>query len=119
MTVTYCVAATQVPLEEMVAIVAESIKTNRNKKDEEFRVYCEEKSERRVVEHYRDMRRYQTVEFYRRMEKKYTFENGQHRALMTIDEAFDELEQYIVSWMLILCSCYSEACLTDCLNTFL
>lgn len=67
------------------------------KSDDAFRCYDETASEPRVVEHYRDMRRYQTVDFYRRMERKYSFENGQCRRLMTIDEAFEELEHYVVS----------------------
>jgi inositol oxygenase len=72
----------------------ESIKTN-EKKDDEFRIYNEESSERRVVEHYRDMRVNQTIEFYRRMEEKYSFENGTYRRMMTIEQAFEELEHYI------------------------
>ena len=73
-----------------------SIKTN-HKKDDEFRVYDEATSEPRVVQHYKDMRMFQTVEFYRRMEEKYSFANGRYRRLMTIEEAFVELENYIVS----------------------
>jgi hypothetical protein len=74
----------------------ESIKKN-VKKDEEFRIYDENTSEQRVVDHYRDMRTFHTVNFYRRMEQKYSFENGSYRRLMTIEEAFDELESYVVS----------------------
>jgi hypothetical protein len=74
----------------------ESIKTNTEKAEEEFRVYSEETSLERVVNHYRNMRLYQTVDFYRRMEQKYTFDNGQYRKLMTMDQAFDELEHYVV-----------------------
>ena len=73
----------------------ESIKTN-DKKDEDFRIYNESTSQTRVVEHYRDMRLNQTVAFYRRMEEKYTFENGNYRRLMSIEEALDELEHYVV-----------------------
>lgn len=72
------------------------IKNTNAKADDEFRVYSEEASVPRVVEHYRDMRRYQTVEFYRRMEQKYDFTNGNYRKLMSIDEAFAELEHYVV-----------------------
>jgi len=61
----------------------------------DFRGY--DSTKQRVLDHYRDMRTSQTVEFYRRMEKKYTFDEGQYRALMTIAEAFDELEHYVVS----------------------
>uniref|UniRef100_A0A7S3LFE8 Inositol oxygenase n=1 Tax=Amphora coffeiformis TaxID=265554 RepID=A0A7S3LFE8_9STRA len=72
-----------------------SIKTNERKKEEDFRVYDEAISDPHVVRHYKDMRLFQTVDFYRRMEKKFSFENGQYRRLMTIEEAFDELEHYI------------------------
>jgi hypothetical protein len=74
----------------------ESIKTN-VKKDEDFRIYDENTSEQRVVDHYRDMRTFHTVDFYRRMEQKYSFENGTYRRFMTIEEAFEELESYVVS----------------------
>lgn len=77
-----------------VSVTSEEIKTN-SKADEDFRVYSEETSLPRVVEHYKDMRRFQTVDFYKKMEKKYSFENGNYRRLMTIDEAFAELEHYI------------------------
>jgi len=73
-----------------------SIKTNEQKKDEDFRVYDAATSDPRVVQHYKDMRSFQTMDFYRRMEKKFTFENGHYRRLMTIEEAFQELEHYIV-----------------------
>ena len=75
----------------------DDIKTNTTKTEEEFRIYDEATSLPRVVEHYRDMRRYQTVDFYRRMEQKYDFTNGNYRKLMTIEEAFVELENYVVS----------------------
>jgi inositol oxygenase len=73
------------------------IQTNADTKTlEDFRTYTQdEDTPARVVEHYRDMRQYQTVEFYQRMEKKYSFENGAYRKLMTIEEAFVELENYI------------------------
>lgn len=71
-----------------------AIKTN-EKADEEFRVYDSKESPVRVVEHYRDMRRFQTLRFYEKMEKKYDFSNGNYRRLMTIEEAFAELENYV------------------------
>ena len=74
-----------------------SIKTNSNKKEEDFRVYDETTSEPRVVQHYKDMRTFQTVDFYRKMEQKYSFDQGAYRRLMTMEEALDELEHYIVS----------------------
>ena len=71
-------------------------KANNEKRQEEFRVYDEVTSDARVVQHYKDMRTYQTVAFYRKMEKKYTFDNGAYRRLMSIEEALDEVEHYIV-----------------------
>jgi hypothetical protein len=82
----------------IISKTVDSIKTN-DKADEDFRKYSEETSEQRVVSHYRDMRRFQTVHFYRRMEEKYSFENGTYRKLMTIDEAFKELEHYVVCYI--------------------
>ena len=72
----------------------QSIKTN-EKADESFRVYTSTDSPSRVVEHYTDMRRFQTVDFYKKMEKKYDFSNGNYRRKMTILEAFSELENYV------------------------
>lgn len=74
----------------------DEIKTSTNKAEDEFRVYDEETTLPRVVEHYRDMRQYQTVDFYRRMEQKYDFSNGNYRKLMSIDDAFAALENYVV-----------------------
>jgi len=71
-----------------------SIKTN-DKADEAFRVYDVNDSPARVVEHYRDMRRFQTLDFYKKMENKYDFSNGKYRRLMTVEEAFAELENYV------------------------
>lgn len=72
----------------------QTIKTN-EKADESFRVYTTTDSPSRVVEHYTDMRRFQTVDFYKKMEKKYDFSNGKYRRKMTILEAFSELESYV------------------------
>lgn len=77
-----------------VALQTKHIKTN-DKADEAFRVYDVRDSPARVVEHYRDMRRFQTLEFYEKMERKYDFSNGNYRRLMTIEEAFLELENYV------------------------
>lgn len=71
-----------------------NIKTN-EKMDEEFRVYDSEGTPQRVIDHYRDMRSNQTVEFYKKMERKYDFSHGNFRRLMTIEEAFQELENYV------------------------
>jgi hypothetical protein len=72
-----------------------TIKTN-DKEDKDFRIYDDATTEPRVVQHYKDMRSFHTVAFYNKMEHKYSFENGAYRRLMTIEEAFDELEHYIV-----------------------
>jgi hypothetical protein len=62
--------------------------------------------QQRVSDHYRDMRTHQTVDFYRRMEVKYSFANGAYRRLMTIEEAFAELDHYVVR---ITCVCGENA----------
>jgi inositol oxygenase len=72
-----------------------TIKTNADKADEEFRVYDQETTPKRVIDHYRDMRLHHTAAFYQKMELKYDFANGAFRKLMTIEEAFDELEEYV------------------------
>jgi len=78
----------------VVPIDYKTIKTN-DKEDDKFRVYsADEDTPARVIEHYRDMRTNHTVEFYKRMEQKYSFENGGRRK-MTIEQAFAELEDYI------------------------
>lgn len=66
------------------------------KQSDEFRQMNEATSQTRVVEHYRDMRRFQTVDFYKKMGEKYSFDDGRYRRLMTIDEALAELEHYVV-----------------------
>jgi hypothetical protein len=55
----------------------QKIQTNAGTKTvEEFRTYTQDEgTPARVIEHYRDMRRFQTLEFYERMEKKYSFES--------------------------------------------
>lgn len=78
----------------VVPVDTATIKTN-EKSDEEFRVYSTENTPQRVIDHYRDMRTNQTVAFYKKMEQKYDFSNGAFRRLMTIEEAFDELENYV------------------------
>mmetsp|Transcript_4522 Transcript_4522/g.15016 ORF Transcript_4522/g.15016 Transcript_4522/m.15016 type:complete len:403 (+) Transcript_4522:411-1619(+) len=50
-----------------------------------------------VTRHYRLMRQHQTVDFVARMAEKYSFRDGRYRALMTIREAFDTLEDYVDS----------------------
>lgn len=77
-----------------IPLAFQEIKTN-DKTDEAFRVYISTDSPPRVVEHYTDMRKFQTVAFYKRMESKYDFSNGNYRRKMTIMEAFKELENYV------------------------
>ena len=72
----------------------DTIKTG-DKADDEFRNYNVDETPPRVVEHYRDMRMNHTVAFYKKMEQKYDFSNGNYRRLMTIEEAFAELEHYV------------------------
>ena len=76
------------------AVLVDTIKTS-DKSTEEFRVYSD-MSPPRVIQHYKDMRTFHTVAFYRKMEHKYSFENNMYRRLMTIEEAFEELEHYVV-----------------------
>lgn len=79
------------------SVKTEIIKNNHSKDcKEDFRSY--EGVEQRVLDHYRLMRQNQTVAFYRAMETKYSFEDGAYRRLMTIDEAFAELEHYVVRY---------------------
>lgn len=73
-----------------------AIKTN-DKLDDDFRVYSNETTPQRVIDHYRDMRMNHTVSFYKKMVQKYDFSNGAYRRLMTIEEAFAELENYVDS----------------------
>jgi hypothetical protein len=93
---TTAVASTMTDARPEIPTSHESIKTN-VKNDKDFRIYDESTSEERVINHYRDMRSFHTVDFYRRMEHKYSFENSNYRRLMTMEEAFDELESYVVS----------------------
>lgn len=65
---------------------------------EGFRDYDVEHDRKDVVTaHYRDMRRYQTVAFVKRMHEKYSFADGAHRAKMTVRECFEKLENYVDS----------------------
>lgn len=72
----------------------QTIKTN-DKTDEAFRVYTATDSPARVVDHYTDMRKFHTVQFYKKMEQKFDFSHGNYRRKMTIMEAFAELENYV------------------------
>jgi hypothetical protein len=77
-------------------IKTDAVRHQKEKGEEEFRVYRADRTERRVLDHYRDMRANQTVAFYRRMEEKYSFDEGKIRGRMTMEEAFEELEHYVV-----------------------
>lgn len=62
-----------------------SIQTNsQTKAQEEFRTYDLDDTPERVLQHYKDMRTYQTVEFYDRMAVKYSFENGHYRSVFAL-----------------------------------
>lgn len=74
-----------------------AIKTATTKDLTAFRNYTNSSLQARVEDHYRNMRLHQTVEFYRRMEEKYSFADGHYRAKMTIREAFTALESYVDS----------------------
>lgn len=78
-----------------------TIKTN-DKADEDFRIYDANSTPARVIDHYRDMRQNHTVEFYKRMERKYDFSNGNYRSLLTIEEAFAELGTLLSCQRLLL-----------------
>ena len=68
--------------------------TGVGKKGHVFRDYRDANNKRiqAVQQHYRDMRRYQTVDYVRRMEAKwFTFD----KAIMTVWEAFDKLADYV------------------------
>lgn len=50
-----------------------------------------------VVNHYRMMRQNQTLDFVQRMHAKYSFADGQHRCVMSIQDAFRKLDGYVDS----------------------
>lgn len=65
------------------------------KPTEEFRNYVDSDRQAIVFNHYRQMRQNQTVEFARKMQKKYSFDTP--RCYMTIEEAMDKLKDYVDS----------------------
>ena len=72
--------------------------TDQCKASEAFRDYSVPHDRQDIVTaHYRMMREYQTVDFVKKMHKKYSFAEGQYRTMMTIQEAFGELEHYVDS----------------------
>ncbi|GAB5036129.1 inositol oxygenase [Nannochloropsis oceanica] len=73
------------------------IKTAHDKDVIAFRNYSDSALQARVKRHYRGMRQNQTVAFYEKMEEKYSFAPGKHRAEMTVREAFQALEAYVDS----------------------
>ena len=64
---------------------------------EEFRNYANSDRQSVVEQHYRMMRTFQTMEFCKKMQIKYDFTDGKHRAVMSIREAFKKLETYVDS----------------------
>lgn len=62
-----------------------------------FRNYKDSNRHEGVSQHYALMRKNQTLEFTRKMAKKYDFSDGKFRKLMTIKEAFRELMTYVDS----------------------
>jgi len=66
-----------------------------SKKVEEFRNYVDSDRQDVVLNHYRQMRSNQCVEFVDRMAEKYSFDKP--RAVMTIRETFKTLETYVDS----------------------
>lgn len=70
-----------------------------SKAKEDFRNYndSENQSMGVVLNHYREMRKNQTVAFVKKMHEKYSFAPGKHRAEMTIREVFKVLETYVDS----------------------
>mmetsp|Transcript_20120 Transcript_20120/g.21865 ORF Transcript_20120/g.21865 Transcript_20120/m.21865 type:complete len:94 (-) Transcript_20120:1227-1508(-) len=65
------------------------------KATEQFRNYADSDRQEIVTNHYRMMRQNQTVEFVRKMNKKYSFETP--RAILTIEEVMKKLEGYVDS----------------------
>ena len=93
---------TVVAAPRLVVAANDDNNNNTNKKQDDktnkdFRIYNVTTTLDRVINHYKDMRLNQTIKFYKQMEIKYTFHNGYYRKLMTIEQAFDELEYYVVS----------------------
>ena len=64
-----------------------------------FRVYNDESNSLTSIvrNHYKLMRKYQTVSFVKKMHEKYSFKDGNYRRIMTINEAFKILENYVDS----------------------
>lgn len=62
---------------------------------ETFRNYVDSDRQEIVTNHYRLMRQNQTVEYVRRMNKKYSFDTP--RATLSIEEVMKKLESYVDS----------------------
>lgn len=88
-----CTGVTVAPAADEIT----SIKTATGKNASEFRNYTDSALQMRVAAHYRGMRQNQTVDFHKRMEEKYSFAPEKHRAVMSIQEAFQALEKYVDS----------------------
>jgi len=74
-------------------------KKTSEKDDGDFRTYDVTTTSDRVIEHYRAMRANQTLAFHAKMSDKYKFDpvTGAGRRLMTMEDAFDQLESYVDS----------------------
>lgn len=72
--------------------VLEGVKTS-DKSDEAFRVY--DGAPERVQRHYANMRAKQSVAFYAKMERLNSFEGGAYRRMLTLTEAFEQLQSYV------------------------
>ena len=67
------------------------------KAKEDFRNYKDSDNHDTVKNHYREMRKNQTVEFVKKMHDKYSFAPGRERARLTIKQVFKVLENYVDS----------------------
>jgi inositol oxygenase len=65
------------------------------KETEKFRNYVDSDRQNIVINHYRMMRQNQTVDFVKKMMKKYTFDKP--RAMLSIEEVMKKLEGYVDS----------------------
>lgn len=68
-----------------------------SKPKEEFRNYVDSDRQNVVINHYKEMRTHQTLEFVEKMHEKYSFVPGKERCRMTIPDAFKILESYVDS----------------------
>lgn len=79
------------------AVVNPDVLLTSDKPVESYRNYVDSDRHETVSNHYKLMRQNQTLEFSKRMTKKYDFSDGKYRTMMTIKEAFKALTNYIDS----------------------